>query len=125
MKDPSLGSSGEDYVCSYLGSNGYRLLDRNFRNKLGEIDLVMYSDGQVCFIEVKTRSTLAYGPPWEAVHPAKQRKMVLLALSYLKYKFKRTDVPLRFDVVSLYKKADGTYILRHLKNAFDLSYLSH
>ncbi|MBF0490188.1 MAG: YraN family protein [Candidatus Omnitrophica bacterium] len=121
----SLGQFGEEYTCKYLQSKGYTILDRNFRNKIGEIDIIAQEGTVVCFIEVKTRRTMQYGAPFEAVHSSKQRKMVRMALSYLKYKFRTVDVLSRFDVISIYQAATEEPTLHHLRNAFDLTYLSH
>ena len=125
MSQPSLGKFGEDYTCTYLQGKGYKILERNFRNKLGEIDLIAQEGKILCFIEVKTRVSLQYGAPFEAVHATKQQKMVQLALSYLKYRFRSIGILSRFDVISIYKDSSGQVILEHLVNAFDLSYLSH
>lgn len=125
MKENNLGRQGEEEACRYLIQQGYRLIEKNYRNKIGEIDLIMKDREVICFIEVKTRTHLCYGAPWEAVHFSKQRKMVSLALSYVKFKFRTMSLPMRFDVVSVYKPLIGEVRIVHLKNAFDLSYLSH
>jgi putative endonuclease len=121
----ALGQYGEEYTCRYLQEKGYKILEKNFRNKLGEIDLIVQDGKVVCFIEVKTRKTLQYGAPFEAVHSTKQHKMVQMALCYLKYKFHTIDVLSRFDVISIYKTPEDQPIIEHIVNAFDLSYLSH
>jgi putative endonuclease len=120
-----LGQYGEEYTCRYLQNKGYQILEKNFRNKIGEIDLIAKDGKIICFIEVKTRKTLQYGAPFEAVHSTKQHKMVQMALSYLKYKFRTIDVSCRFDVISIYQPSQEQPIVEHLINAFDLSYLSH
>ncbi len=125
MNNQSLGHWGEESACRYLQGKGYKILERNFRNKLGEIDLIARDGFKICFIEVKTRKSLHYGAPFEAVGSTKQHKMVQVALSYLKYKLYTTDVLARFDVVSVYQNPQGPAIVEHIVNAFDLTYLSH
>ena len=125
MNNKILGQLGEDITSKYLQERGYKILERNFRNKLGEIDLIAQDGKMICFIEVKTRKSLTYGAPFEAVHSTKQVKMVRMALSYLKYKFRTIDVLSRFDVISIYQAPQGSPIVEHIINAFDLTYLSH
>jgi putative endonuclease len=120
-----LGNYGEEQACRYLESKGYVILEKNFRNRLGEIDLVVKEGKVICFVEVKTRKSLQYGAPFEAVHATKQYKMVKMALSYLKFKFRTIDILSRFDVISIYRKPCGEPIIEHIKHAFDLTYLSH
>ncbi len=96
-----LGAEGEEQASRFLERFGYKILERNYRSPLGEIDIVA-TDGQViCFIEVKTRRALSYGWPQEAVHLRKQRRIVQVALIYLKEKGIR-DRDIRFDVVARY-----------------------
>ena len=125
VNNQALGRYGEDHTCKYLEAKGYQILARNFRNRIGEIDLIAKDGKFVCFIEVKTRKSLQYGAPFEAVHATKQHKMVQMALSYLKYKYGTTEVLSRFDVISIYRNPHGQPIVEHIVNAFDLSYLSH
>ena len=125
MNNKSLGQYGEEYTYQYLKNKGYLILERNFRNKLGEIDLIAKDGKVICFIEVKMRESLNYGAPFEAVNSTKQHKMVKIALSYLKYKFYTIDILSRFDVISIYRPPQGKPIVEHIINAFDLTYLSH
>ncbi|MEI7999126.1 MAG: YraN family protein [Candidatus Omnitrophota bacterium] len=125
MNNRLLGSYGEEHAKEYLLAKGYKILERNFRNKLGEIDLIVKDGSMVCFIEVKTRISLHYGAPFESVNSTKQLKIVQVALSYLKLKYHTTDVLSRFDVVSIYRNPKGKPIIEHIVNAFDLTYLSH
>ncbi len=125
MNNQSLGRLGEELTCKYLQSKGYRILERNFRNKLGEIDLIAQEGKVICFIEVKTRKSSQFGAPFEAVGSTKQLRMVRLALCYLKYKFKTIEVMSRFDVVSINFDSVDQPQLKHIISAFDLTYLSH
>ena len=101
----ALGRWGEQLAAAYLRRRGYRILDRNFRCPLGEIDMVAEENGQLVFIEVKTRSSNRFGYPQEAVTPTKQRRLVRLANYYLVSKG-LTDLSCRFDVVAVAVK-DG------------------
>ncbi len=125
MSTKVLGNYGEEYACRYLQDKGYKILERNFRNKLGEIDLIAQDAQTICFIEVKTRKSLHCGQPYESVHPYKQRKMAKVALSYLKYRYRTVEILSRFDVISIYYPAEGAPKVEHIVNAFDLTYLSH
>ena len=118
-----LGKYGEDLALRFLQDKGYRILERNFKNKIGEIDLVVQDARTICFVEVKTRKSLACGQPFESVHYHKQRKLVQVALSYLKYKFHTIEVPARFDVISIYQDEGGQGHIQHIPSAFDLTYL--
>jgi putative endonuclease len=113
----SLGKIGEKEAVRYLKKRGYRILDRNFRTPLGEIDIVAQDGNQLVFIEVKTRSSDAFGEPFEAVHKSKQRRLKRLALLYIKQRGKE-DMPVRFDVVSV--KIDNTREVNHIEGAFEV-----
>ncbi|MGW8193620.1 MAG: YraN family protein [Desulforhopalus sp.] len=95
-----LGRRGEDLACRYLQYNGYTIIARNYRTKLGEIDIVARDGETLVFIEVKTRSGKTYGPPAASVTTNKQRQISRVALNYLSA-HKLTDSPARFDVVSV------------------------
>ena len=122
MSNRTFGSYGETLARQYLQSLGYRILEENFRNKLGEIDLIAQDGKTICFVEVKTRQSLDQGQPYEAVTPWKIRKLSQLAVSYLKYKFYTLEVPARFDVISIVQKQSGQADIQHIKNAFDSTY---
>ena len=111
-----LGKEGEDLAVRHLKKKGYRIIERNYKNPLGEIDIIAYESGSVVFIEVKTRSTDEFGMPVEAVHRKKQEKMKQVALMYLK-RFK-TEMPARFDVVSVYAGRVEAEV-EIIKNAFE------
>ncbi|MBO5888998.1 MAG: YraN family protein [Clostridia bacterium] len=79
-----LGREGEDLVYNFLKKNGYKILEKNYRTPFGEADIIAKSkDGTIYFIEVKTRSTLKYGTPAEAVNYKKQQKYRDIANFYL------------------------------------------
>ena len=80
-----LGKEGEDRACAYLETCGYRIVERNFRCRSGEIDIVAAEErgGIICFVEVKTRRGCAFGLPKEAVDRRKQRKLCAAAKYYI------------------------------------------
>jgi len=96
-----LGASGEDLAAAWYAERGYRVLDRNWRCNDGELDLVLGAPRLVVFCEVKTRSSGAFGAPFEAVTFAKQRKLRGLAMRWLDAHPHR-GADLRFDVASVY-----------------------
>lgn len=122
MSNKTLGSYGEFLARQYLKAQGYRILEENFRNKLGEIDLIAQDGTTVCFVEVKTRQSLEQGQPYEAVTPRKVRKLSQMAASYLKYKYHSLEVPSRFDVISIVQDKETPPGIKHIKNAFDSTY---
>lgn len=106
MTTRQTGQKGEAIAEQFLKKQGYRIVERNFRCKFGEIDLIAYKNKTLSFIEVKTRSSDAFGQPIESVNKDKQRRLVRLANYYL-YKKKASDaLPCRFDVVSIMLKGN-------------------
>ena len=122
MSNKSLGNYGEFLARQYLKSQGYRILEENFRNKIGEIDLIAQDGKTICFVEVKTRQYLDQGQPYESVTPWKIRKLSQMATSYLKYKYHTLEIPSRFDVISIIQEKERAPNIRHIKNAFDSTY---
>ena len=98
------GIIGEDYAISLLQSKGYRIVVRNFRCKIGEIDIIAEDGSTLVFVEVKTRRSLRYGSPEEAVTPHKIKKIKKVIDYYLFYNLKYKKV--RIEVVAL-KISDG------------------
>ena len=100
----TLGAEGEDLAARWYEDNGYEVLDRNWRRREGEIDLIVRRGKTVAFCEVKTRSSDRFGAGIESVLPAKQRRIRRLAarwLSELTPAAGRTRVEVRFDVVGI------------------------
>lgn len=105
-----LGQAGEDAALVYLLQHGLALVTRNFRCKLGEIDLIMRDQACLVFVEVRKRASRDYGGAAASITPAKQRRLMRAAQVYLlRY---RTPPACRFDVVAI----DGER-LTWLKNA--------
>ncbi len=114
-----LGKKGEETVAKYLKENGYKILSKNYRCKLGEIDIIAKDGLDLVFIEVKTRSGLSYGSPAEAVNKKKQRQISRAAQCYLGEQ-QLFNSPARFDVISLLGDNSGNSQIDHINNAFDL-----
>lgn len=117
MSDQSLGRRGEDAAAAYLERIGYTIVERNWQTKAGEIDLVALDGPTVVMCEVKTRRSIRKGTPEDAVTPTKQRRICRLADAYLQHAG-LTDVPVRFDVVTLLVLAEDRALLRHHRAAF-------
>ena len=116
-----VGRYGEDLAARYLGEAGLDVLERNWRCPDGELDIVALDGAVLAFVEVKTRSTLGYGDPAEAVHPVKAARIHRLALRWLD-EHRHCGLPrrpeLRFDVVAVVRLAPGGPTVRHLRAAF-------
>lgn len=95
-----LGKTGEILAAAHLAELGYRILERNYRTPLGEIDLVARHQGKLVFVEIKTRTSARYGSALEAVHLLKQARLRKLAAYYLKEK-RLKETAVRFDVVGI------------------------
>jgi putative endonuclease len=122
MSNKTFGNYGELVARQYLKAQGYKILEENFRNKLGEIDLIAQDGPTVCFVEVKTRESLEQGQPYEAINSWKIRKLSQMAVLYLKYKYHSIEIPSRFDVISIIQKKASPPSIKHIKNAFDSTY---
>ena len=94
------GVAGEDLAVRYLSKHKYTILERNFRCKFGEIDIIALNEDFIVFIEVKSRSDDKFGLPREAVSPYKQQR-ILRAAQYWLYTNKISGKPVRFDVVEI------------------------
>ena len=118
MNKRAAGNSGETAACEALTRAGLTILERNFRRPTGEIDIIAKEKRTIAFIEVKTRSSLRFGRPAEAVDKAKQLHILRTAMLYLAEKG-LDDVPVRFDVVEVLPTG-----IHHLRAAFDATDMS-
>ncbi|MCD6386573.1 YraN family protein [Candidatus Sumerlaeota bacterium] len=101
-ENDDIGSWGEEIAVEFLRKKGYRIIERNFRCKRGEIDIVASEGNSLVFVEVKTRSSTQFGEPEQAVNPEKLRHLQHTAYIYLrKNKIKPGGVRFRFDIVSI------------------------
>ena len=112
-----LGRLGEAAAESTLRRAGFTVLERRYRLRTGELDLIAEHDGVVVFVEVKTRRGSGYGRPAEAVTPAQQRRLARAALGYLQRKG-WLDRPCRFDVVEVFAAGSAVARVRHIEDAF-------
>ena len=113
-----LGERGEITACEFLKRHGYKLLEKNYKCKLGEIDVIARRQGRLAFIEVKTRTSDQFGVPQEAVNPKKREKIFKIAQWYLKEK-KLEKSPLAFDVVAVLWRNDQAPEVRLIADAFE------
>ena len=122
MATKELGDRGEELAARFLESNGYLILDRNYRFQRAEIDLVCFEpseegQGEIVFAEVKTRSGLGFGRPEEAVSEQKRRYIVRAAQAYLHERRLEKSV-CRFDVISIVLGDGDEPAIEHFKRAF-------
>jgi len=116
-----LGKKGEEIALRFLKKKGYRIIERNYVCKMGEVDIVAKEKDTFAFIEVKTRRTTTFGPPQMAVDQKKQEQLSKAALHFLKEK-RLEEAKARFDVVAILLGPRGEEI-ELIRNAFDLQYL--
>jgi len=120
-ENAGVGNRGEELAASFLERNGLKIVERNFRCKGGEVDIIARDGKTIVFIEVKSRRTLTYGVPQLAVTPFKQRQISKAALTWLS-KNRQHDAPARFDVIAILLENNYSHQIEHIVNAFDLAY---
>jgi putative endonuclease len=113
----ALGQWGEDLAVLHLEAQGLEVLDRNWRCREGELDVVARDGRTLVFVEVKSRTSTAYGEPAEAVSPRKARRIHGLASAWLAEQRPAGRWDLRFDVVSVLRTSGIPEVL-HLRGAF-------
>ncbi len=118
----SFGKRGEDLACEELEKRGYTIVDRRFRTRCGEIDIVARDAGVLVFVEVKTRSGGNFGTPFESVTWKKRQRLSRMAASYVFLK-RIADVACRFDVIAILEN-NGARTIELVRNAFDMASLS-
>jgi putative endonuclease len=109
------GKNGEEVAAEYLMSKGFKILRRNYQSGRYEIDIIAENDVFIVFVEVKTRSSVAWGEPWEAVNRQKQRKICFGADNFIRQSGSMKEP--RFDIISVVQSGDKSEVL-HLENAF-------
>ena len=119
-KRAEFGKRGEDLACEELRRRGYTILDRRFRTRCGELDIVARDAGVLVFVEVRARSSGKFGHAFESVTWQKRHRLTRMAESYL-FLNRLSDVPCRFDVVAVTANAIGGLEVEVLKSAFDLN----
>jgi putative endonuclease len=124
-KRQDLGRLGEDLAAERLKKEGYRIVQRNYRNSFGEIDIIARDGKILCFIEVRTRTEIWHGHPLESISAVKQRKLIRAAQGYLMRATEGSarqdawDTDARFDVVAVIPDETGGYSIEIIKNAFE------
>ena len=117
MNGVEKGRRGEDLAVAFLLQKGYRVIHRNWRMKIGEIDIIAEDSGTLVFCEVKSRSSLDYGSGAEAVNVQKQQRIMQTALLYMQH-FHIIDKPCRFDVIEILKRSSKNPSIHYIPNAF-------
>lgn len=112
----TLGEWGENKAAAYLEGLGWTVLERNFRCRIGELDLVAMDGDCLVFLEVKTRRSLSCGLPCESITPEKQRHILRTARYYC-MKNLLEGQEMRVDVIEILKYGERAW-LRHTRNAF-------
>ena len=97
MDRKRLGAIGEDMAADLLRSKGYDILQRNYRCRAGEIDIIAEKYGELCFVEVKTRQGFDYGRPCESINEEKKRHIRNTARTYIESLKERGYFPRRVD----------------------------
>jgi len=110
-----LGKKGEELAVDFLQKNNYKILDRNWRYKKAEVDIITLKNDVLAVIEVKTRSSNYFGNPQDFVNPKKIQLLVEAINEYVTSK--DLDVEVRFDIIAILKNGN-TFEIEHLKDAF-------
>lgn len=115
MQKNIFGKKGEIIAVNYLKKQGYKILETNYKNKIGEIDIIAKDKDFFVFVEVKTRTSSMFGDPLEAIDEQKQYKIRQVATMYL-MKTNQLETPVRFDAIAIL--GDEDHEIRHIKDAF-------
>ncbi|WBX71441.1 YraN family protein [Tenacibaculum retecalamus] len=110
-----LGKEGEKLAVEYLQENGYLIIEKNYRFKKAEVDIIAQKEAVLVAIEVKTRSSTYFGNPQDFVNPKKIKLLVMAIDNYVIEK--DLDVEVRFDIIAMLKNKDN-YKIHHIKDAF-------
>lgn len=114
------GEASESLAAQVLKRQGYKIIETNYRTRLGEIDIIAREGDSIVFVEVKARKSLYVGNPKWAVTPKKQRRISMVALYYLKTT-RQSYARARFDVVAISDLSEPPQV-EIVRNAFDLNY---
>lgn len=115
MNTKDIGVKGEKAVARYLRLRLYRILERNYNSRYGELDIIAANWKYLCFVEVKTRSEKSLGSPAEYVDKYKQNRLIKTAYAYLKRN--PTTLMPRFDIAEVFHN-EGKFRINYIKNAF-------
>ena len=111
-----LGSNGEQLAKQFLEKSGYEILDENWVFKKSEIDLIVYKESKIIFVEVKTRKNNTFAEPEDFVNANKQKQMALAAAEYIH--LMNHQYGIRFDIISILFDNVGKPIIKHIEDAF-------
>ena len=117
MNKKSKGKAAEEKAASYLKSLGYEILERNFRSKFGEIDIIAKDKDTLVIVEVRSKSYSFFGTPEETISKSKAKKIIKTAEFYIQTKNPNFE-NVRFDIISILHNN-----ISHIKNAFDVDFL--
>jgi putative endonuclease len=120
-RQQKFGEKGEALAVRRLKKAGYKIIETNYRNRLGEIDIIAKENDTIVFVEVKSRRSVHFGNPKQAVTLQKQKKISMVALYYLKA-MGLNSARARFDVVTVISNRDTPQV-EIIKNAFELAYV--
>lgn len=107
-------------AASYLSAHGYTVLQRNYSCPMGELDIVARQGDVVAFVEVKTRRSLRYGRPCEAVNFRKRQHIIQSARWYIN-QYRLSGLHYRFDIVEVLARPGGSANINHIRNAFEVT----
>lgn len=109
----NIGNRAEEQACKYLEKNNYKIIQRNFSSKIGEIDIIAYKNDTIIFIEVKYRRSGSHGSAIEAVNYRKQKKIIKISKYFLLKNEKYYQNNIRYDVIGISNNK-----IDHIKGAF-------
>lgn len=112
-----IGSIGEKRAIAFLKKQGFKIVETNYRSYFGEIDIIALKKDLIAFVEVKTRQSIHYGYPEEAVQRKKMRRIIKTAKYYLLTHDLYDKIDVRFDIISLMRK-DSSFDIEYFENAF-------
>ena len=113
-----IGSFGEALARDYLISKGYKILNMNFRNKFGEIDIICKKNNLLIFCEIKSRYSNSFGSPIESITCYKQKQIIKLSELYLISK-KYYNFNVRYDIIEvIFNTITSSHIINHVQDAF-------
>ncbi len=115
----SIGQSGEETAVKILKKNGYKIIERNYRTKMGEIDIIAEDGEYTCFVEVKFRKNDDFGDPGDFIDERKRQKIIKTA-QYYAVKKGIYDTPMRFDAVLINAEKRKKHSGEVIKDAFRL-----
>ncbi|MBU4342643.1 MAG: YraN family protein [Candidatus Omnitrophica bacterium] len=114
------GELGEALAASYLKKQGYKIIEKNYRTRYGEIDIIGDDKGCISFVEVRSSNNTRFDSPEYSIDRTKQNKLAKMALSYIKRRHLEED-DCRFDVVCIEGVNSDSPKVRLIKNAFELN----